>query len=686
MVKVRVSGLLGLLFFPAVSSAQDLVPVANSYGQTGLIDMPAAGAMPDGDLIFSLSKFQEEERAALTFQITPRLSGSFRYSFVGAGRTYDRAFSVRYELLEEGRYLPALAIGVNDIVGTSLYAGEYLVASKHLSPRLKVSGGLGWGRFAGVGSFENPLGALADRFLTRPAPDVGLGGTFQPQVWFHGDAALFGGFEWQATDRLRLVAEYSSDAYPRQDGISFDRKSPFNFGMTYQATPTLQLSGRYLYGSELGLQLTYQWNPARRPNLGSGLDPQPPAVLRRGEGAPLPLAQGQTVEDTVRAALKTEGIGLRGLSVGAGTATVEVQNDTYRMDAQAIGRTARIMSRTMPAEVDRFTIVASRNGMPVTRVTLARGDVERLELAPDGEAQIRAAAEVADAWQRDGYDLRPMGKIALEPYVQPSYFDPDDPLRADLGARLQASYEPLPGLVLRGSVQRKIIGNLDESTRVSTSVLPRVRSDANIYDREGEFPITELTANYYFRAGPDLFGRVSAGYLERMFGGVQGELLWKPQGKRYALGATVAHVRQRDFDQMFGFQDYSVTTGHLSAYYDFGNGYHGQLDIGRYLAGDKGATLTLAREFENGWRVSAFATLTDVPFEDFGEGSFDKGIRLDIPLEWARGTPSRRTAPVTLRPIQRDGGAKLDVSGQLYDEIRSARDPDLTDGWGRFWR
>lgn len=686
MVKVRVAGLFGLVLCPALAAAQDLSPTANSYGQTGLIDMPAAGAMPDGDLTFSLSKFQEEERAALTFQITPRLSGSFRYSFVGAGYTYDRAFSVRYELLDEGRYLPALAIGVNDIVGTSLYAGEYLVASKHLNPRVKVSAGLGWGRFAGVRSFSNPLGAIADRFSTRPAPDVGLGGTFQPQVWFHGDAALFGGVEWQATDRLRLVAEYSSDAYPRQDGISFDRKSPLNFGVTYQASPTLQVSGRYLYGSEFGLQLTYQWNPARRPDLGSGLDTQPPAVLRRGEGAPLPLAQGQTVRDTLGAALKAQGIGLRGLAIKGGTAMVEVQNDGYIMDAQAIGRTARILTRTMPADVSRFAIIASRNGMPVTQVTLPRDGIEGLELVPDGEAQLRAQASVTDARRGVVDDLYPTGTIALEPYLQPSYFDPDAPLRADAGARLRATYEPLPGLILRGSIQRKVVGNLDESTRLSTSVLPHVRSDANIYDREGRTPIGELTANYYFRAGPDLFGRISAGYLERMFGGVQGEVLWKPQGERYAFGATLARVRQRDFDQLFGFQDYAVTTGHLSAYYDFDNGYQARLDVGRYLAGDVGATVTVAREFNNGWRVSAFATLTDVPFEDFGEGSFDKGIRLDIPLEWARGTPSRRSAPIMLRPIQRDGGAQLDVSGQLYDEIRSARDPDLSDGWGRFWR
>ena len=57
-----------------------------------------------------------------------------------------------------------------------------------------------------------------------------------------------------------------------------------------------------------------------------------------------------------------------------------------------------------------------------------------------------------------------------------------------------------------------------------------------------------------------------------------------------------------------------------------------KLDAGRYLAGDYGATFSLSRTFNNGWEIGAFATLTDVKFSTFGEGSFDKGITLKAPL------------------------------------------------------
>jgi hypothetical protein len=171
-----------------------------------------------------------------------------------------------------------------------------------------------------------------------------------------------------------------------------------------------------------------------------------------------------------------------------------------------------------------------------------------------------------------------------------------------------------------------------------------------------------------------------------MYAGLSTELLWKRVDSRLALGVEVNYVQQRDFDQMFGFRDYDVLTGHASAYYDFGQGYHAQLDVGRYLAGDVGATLSLDREFANGWRVGVFATLTDVTSEDFGEGSFDKGFRLTIPLQPLLGRASRASNAMTVRPLTRDGGARLDVRDRLYEQVRDYHRPELEKTWGRVWR
>jgi hypothetical protein len=78
--------------------------------------------------------------------------------------------------------------------------------------------------------------------------------------------------------------------------------------------------------------------------------------------------------------------------------------------------------------------------------------------------------------------------------------------------------------------------------------------------------------------------------------------------------------------------------------------------------------------------------LTDVPFETFGEGSFDKGIVLNVPFDYFTGKPVGGSVGGTIQPILRDGGARVVVPGRLYDTVREAQNPILRDTWGRFWR
>ena len=124
-----------------------------------------------------------------------------------------------------------------------------------------------------------------------------------------------------------------------------------------------------------------------------------------------------------------------------------------------------------------------------------------------------------------------------------------------------------------------------------------------------------------------------------------------------------------------------------SGYYSFDNGFHGQVDVGRYLAGDWGATFALDREFDNGWKVGAYFTLTDMPFEEFGEGSFDKGIRLTVPVDFFAGNASRKSVSTSLASLTRDGGAKLNIDGRLYNIVRDGHIAGpMGNTWGRVWR
>ena len=667
----------------------------NTIGVPGLVDMPQAFSRPDGEFSLSYSQFSSIYRSALTFQVSDRLSTTFRYigtdGFLLNGvpiENWDRSFSLHYRFLDEGTYTPALAIGLNDILGTGYYAGEYLVASKSLGPKVRATVGLGWGRLGTQGGFTNPLSVLGDSFDTR-VPNDGLGGELSSGQWFRGEAAFFGGVEWQVNDRLRLVAEYSSDAYTIEDTGAFDLKSPLNFGLSWQANDRTTLSAQYLYGSEFGFQINYITNP-KISRSGSGFDPSPVPIVPRDQIA---AATWADVDDTafrtsLQTNLKREGILLEGFDVSGDVLTVGIRNQGYARMSQATGRTARILARLAPRNVARFKIVLSQNGMPVTSVLLDRTDLETLEFEQNGDDLLRAGTAISDETNRLAFARLdyPIVDFNVSPYIKPDFFDPDAPVRADAGIAFSGRYEPLPGLVFSGEVRQRLIGNINENDRFGNSALPPVRTNALLYAKASGTTLNELTAAMYFRPGRNLFGRVTVGYLETMFGGVSTELLWKQQASALALGVEVNYAQQRDYDTFFGFQDYGIATGHVSAYYEFGRDYLAQIDVGRYLAGDVGATLTLSRQFDNGWKIAAYATKTDVSAEDFGEGSFDKGILVSIPLEWATGKPSKTKLNAKINSINRDGGARLVVPGRLYGTVRDLQATELDASWGRFWK
>lgn len=61
---------------------------------------------------------------------------------------------------------------------------------------------------------------------------------------------------------------------------------------------------------------------------------------------------------------------------------------------------------------------------------------------------------------------------------------------------------------------KKLAGNLDKSQRDSNSILPHVRSDSNKYDANGDPAIENLTLAWYAKPAPNLYSRVTLGYLE----------------------------------------------------------------------------------------------------------------------------------------------------------------------------
>ncbi|TDL81807.1 YjbH domain-containing protein [Palleronia sediminis] len=683
-------------------------PTLNFYGVTGAIDTPSAFSQPDGEFGFTASSFAGINRFTLSFQILPRVQGAFRYTgfdnlyFGGYEDYYDRSFDLTVQVLKERRYLPAMKIGFQDFIGTGVLSGEYIVASKTLAGgQLELSGGIGWGRLGTFGEIGTPFG-------DRPRRKAGQGGEFEVDQFFKGPAASFASVAYRPNDRLTLTAEYSSDDYVRETGGRgprdeplFDRDSAFNFAASYRLNDNVTLGAAYLYGSEFGLRVSFNANPNRPGVVGSaGAAPKPLAERPSRQAQPQAWTTAwvgvkdmqQTFLEKLNDDLETEGLVATSLDVRSPQEVeVHFRNLRYNSEAQAVGRVARSLSRVMPASVETFRIVPEIDGMAVSTLVMNRSSLEATVNAPGGTDALAQTTRIEAGLPIDPTAARneeyfPRFDWAISPFVRRLLFDPAEPVRLQFGIRAQADYEPLPGLVFSGSVSKGLIGDVDSDRTEDAGNIPQVRTDYGRYNEETDIALDRLTAAYYFDIAPNTYGRVTAGYLERMFGGVSAEVLWKPVDSRLGLGAEINYVQKRGYETQFDFRDYDVVTGHVSAYYELPRGFTAQVDVGRYLAGDVGATLALDREFASGWKIGAYATKTDVSAEDFGEGSFDKGIRVEVPLDWFLGKPTRQTLSTSVSPVTQDGGARLRVDGRLYDRVTDYHESSIGNSFGRVWR
>jgi hypothetical protein len=646
------------------------------------------------------------QRYSLNFQAAPWLETTFSYAGFGTpnGDTFDRQFDIKVRLWEERLYLPEVSVGLQDFLGTGLFAGEYVVASKRLGP-LDLSLGVGWGRLSARSVADNPVASLNDRLRTRNT-DFGQGGEINFGQFLQGEKiGVFGGVVYDTPiDGLRVIAEYDSDRNNNVEGLD---DSPFNFGITYNPTPGIQLGAAYLAGDEIAISAAFatatgEWArddpPGKAPpsfhvreeqsDADGGLDglvaPVQPLLFTPVDRAALPEA--------LRNGLRQEDLGLFRMQVGNDTLRVVLNNGKYRSYAKAAGRAVRVLSRYAPAEIDRFLVAFDQRGLETAEFVFDRGQLEKsasevgYSVAPPSLAfsyiTPNSIPVVGDETIFSNY---PDFNYSFGPDLRLNTFDPDDPLRAQLDLELTGSVQVTRGLSFSAALGTDLIGNFDNDRRPSDSVLPRVRTEFARYNEETDIGVYQLIGEYFFNAGPNIYGRLTAGLIEQAFGGFGGELLYRPSNSRLAWGVEAFYVKQRGFDTLFKFRDYDVVTGHASVYWDTPyNNWNVALHAGRYLAGDLGATLEVKRRFPNGWEVGAFATLTDVPFDEFGEGSFDKGLTLRIPFDWGLPRDTQSAGKVTLRPVQRDGGQRLRVPNRLFQLTQPVSRGEIASQWATF--
>ncbi|MDC3087343.1 YjbH domain-containing protein [Paracoccaceae bacterium] len=666
----------------------------NMYGMPGEIDLPSAKNLPDGQFSISTSMFAGTLRINLSFQIFENLTGAFRYARIPGGEfngyTWDRSFDIHYLLNREKSSFPAIAIGVRDFIGTGIYTGEYIVASKSFGSKLNLSTGIGWGRLAGENGFNNVFGSKSRKGL-----DVGVGGTFHFGHVFSGDNSPFFSINYKINNKLEFISELSPDSYKHETSSpkGFTRRSDINLGVKYIIDPTFTVMATWMYGDTLGLTVNMGVNPRNSPYY-SSTEPAPMPILEKKYRFQKTKLDTEILAESQRL-LELDGINLKTMTLSEGTAEVSVINRKYLNVSQMVGRVVRILSLTTPPDIEEFKIdiIDFESHLSVSEIVIKRENFAESELEFNGPEELWKTVSISNSessfFNTDRTSIEKLS-WSLYPYLDTSLFDPDDPFRFTVGAELLAKYKFLPSTSISGSLRQPIAGTLDDSKRDPKGGIPIVRSDFMYYHRDisSNLFINYLTLNQYLKPSKNLYALVNVGFLEMMYAGLRAEIIWKNNTKPYGFGLDFAQVQKRDYFGRFKLQNQHFNTYLASMYYDLPNDWIIKIDGGRYLAGDFGSTVSIERTFNNGWEIGAFATLTDVPFNTWGEGSFDKGIMLKAPINWFLGKKSRSYAETVIRPITGDGGAKLRLSKEkyLYYTVSEYSKKNILDNWARVFR
>lgn len=658
----------------------------NDFGGVGLLQTPTARMAPAGELSVNASRTSPYSRYSLSLQPFEWLEGSFRYTAI-SNRSYgpeslsgdqsykDKAVDAKVRLWQESHWLPQVALGFQDIGGTGLFSSEYFVGNKRYG-NFDFSVGVAWGYMGSRGDFDNPLGWADDRFDTRPASDGT--GSFNANAYFRGSPALFGGVTYQTPwAPLSLKAEYEGNDYQKEPFNNVIKQdSPINIGAVYKLTDSVDFSAGWERGNTAMFGITLHTNFVSR---------KAPTKTYDRPAEPLPARAPATSADQVNwanvsqrlqdnAGYKVERITQRGSEL-----MVYGEQSRYFYPAKAVGRASRILDNSVNDDIDWFTLVNKRYDMPLEETSVPRETFREVVKNEEGLQDLHRATEVNAALPHTETTLytgaRDPFSYGLGLGYKQNIGGPDG-LLYQFTADADAEYRFTRNTWWSGLLSVNLLNNYDNFTYDAPSGLPRVRTDLRKYLTTSDVTMPTFQFNHAKQLDKDLYGMVYGGYLESMFAGVGGEVLYRPMGQRWSVGADLNYVRQRDFDQGFGLRDYSTVTGHVTGYTDLPYEALAAVSVGRYLARDWGTTIDLSRGFRNGVRFGGWVTLTTATKAEYGEGSFDKGIYISIPFDEMMSVSTMRRANIVWSPLTRDGGARLGRAYSLHS-MTDSRDSDL---------
>ena len=609
------------------------------------------------------------------------------------GLYLDKGFNVKFKYKPKNNNMPSLAIGLDDFAGTGYFTREYIVATQELRD-IKISLGMGWGKFVGSNNFENPLSFLSDSLDIRPlvSDNFGLGGTPSYDKWFRGNATMFGGAEYffPTISGLSMKLEYDPYDYfdlsanNRGDALYSlrNKDSNINIGLSYPVNKFLTIDASYIKGNTFNLSFTIgaTFNGKLR-----GKPKFKPTIKTRENDDKSEMV---FYEDLLHN-LNNNNLLLQTASLSKEKLDISISTSQHRnaiRSSSYAGSIASKVSKNHNINVSQINISHINVGVELNNITYI---ANHLDDSKDTPIEIVERYTKLDSGNKNSYKnhkFQPSVKFpavfsSFSPVLVSNIGNPEKFYFWGLDLQNTAEIQFNRSLLLSSEINYSIYNNFQDTISGPGSAMEHVRTDKVQYLKNADLYIKRLQLDYIWSPKKDLYAKLSGGLFETMFGGLGGQVLYKPFNSNFNISFEGFYVKQRGYDQTFKFRKYKTTTAHLNIGYLLPMGIESNISYGRYLAKDDGFTFDLSRRTRSGFKAGIYFTRTNVSAELFGEGSFDKGFYFQIPMDLFSKDYQGGYSNFKLSPLTRDGGAKLEFEKDLRGLIYNSSLNELKQGW-----
>jgi hypothetical protein len=615
----------------------------NNHGGIGLINMPTARFYDESAHGFTLYNGDPDQKITMTSFPYDWMEASFFYMNIendqlcranAFGQSFcqgykDKGFNFKLRVKEEG-VLPAIAIGINDIAGTGFYSSEYIVGSYGIN-NIDFHFGFSWGTLNGSKhSFKNPFGKISNQFYDRPASFEENGGQFQPSRYFSGEkASPFFGISYALNSKILIKLETDNTLTPGQVGYE-KAKSDYSFGIDYALNDNFTIGIANERNNYISAKFVYKNNPKE--------------AIKKYQ-----YKQSETIkpqDDKYRKLIKNienNGIGVNKIVETSDSIGLELTQFTH----PSIEIIEEIIAS---AKIDAGINKNIKKDLRIANLqAVSELDDELLK----NSTLIYERKKSRNFYTKNGLVFRPFLASREE------FF------KGSLLLENNSEYVIKDNFFFSSNLKYSLADNFDDLTLPPVNIYPaQVRSDIKNYLRNINDGIIIGRAQFDYHITPKKNHHlmITGGILEEMFTGIGAEYLYFKHDSNFAIGLEAFEITKRDYQMKFGTLDYKNVTNSVNFYYRNYEyiPFDMKISYGEYLAGDEGATFELSRSFLNGTKFGVFASFTDVTSDQFGEGTFDKGIFFNIPIYG-------NLINYTWKPLTKDPGAKLNRKHTLHD-------------------